>query len=100
MVSGRKFRLPCVYEFLRGGAVLYVGRSDAGFSRAFRGYNTSKSVTVRGTKYERGEQLRTEAFNICDDIRVTVFDNIEEARAEEIRLIKLHKPAANKHHKK
>jgi excinuclease UvrABC nuclease subunit len=91
-VSGRKFRLPCVYEFLRNGIVLYVGRSDAGFQRAFRGHSN-------GVPYPSAMR-RVQAFNDCDEIRVTVFDNTAEARIEEVRLIELYKPATNVHHKR
>lgn len=80
-IESGKFRLPCVYEFLRNDTVLYVGRSDRGFSRAF----TSKKQSEK----------RTTAFRQADQIRVTVFDNVSETRTEERRLIRLYNPAAN-----
>jgi excinuclease UvrABC nuclease subunit len=88
-VSGGKFRLPCVYEFIREGVVIYVGRSDAGFSRAFRGYRTSGTHT--------GALRRSWAFNEADQIRVTVFDNTTQIRTEERKLIRLHRPRYNTH---
>src|SRR5258708_1156314 len=97
-ISGRKFRLPCVYEFKSKGVVLYVGRSDAGFSRAFDGYKASDVRDRIGKKTPR-KNGRTIAFNECDEIRVTVFDNTEEARQEEIYRIGLLQPAFNIQHK-
>lgn len=90
-VSGNKFRSPCVYEFLRAGIVLYVGRSDAGFSRAFRGYSNGVP--------QPSARRRVQAFSEAEEIRVTVFDSTTETRAEEQRLIRLHNPAYNTHHK-
>ena len=91
-VSGHKFRLPCVYEFLLNGVVLYVGHSGSGLSRAFRGYQS------RG--FGKASNRRKDAFSQCDDIRVTVFDNTEEARDYERALILKLQPPANIHHKK
>jgi len=52
--------------------------------RAFRSYGN-----------RIGETRRFKAFSEAEAVRVTVFDTIEEAQAEERRLIVLHQPAAN-----
>lgn len=95
IVSDGSFRLPCVYEFVRAGVVLYVGRSNAGLSRAFRGYKGSR----RGGKHFGvvRDDKRSQAFNEADEIRVTTFDNPLEARNEERRLIRLYNPVGNIH---
>lgn len=87
-VTGAKFRLPCVYELIRRDTVLYVGYSARGFSRAFYRANSKSDA-----------DKRAQAFDACDDIRITVFDNISEAAREEVRLIKLLKPWGNTAHK-
>ena len=88
-VSGRKFRLPCVYEFIHDDVVTYVGCSGAGFTRVFTAYKECGPSS---------DDRRFKAFNEADQIRVTVFDNTEEARNEEIRLIMLHQPEGNVKH--
>src|SRR6266850_6681056 len=83
-VTAQKFKLPCVYEYIRhDGIVLYVGFSRM-MQRAFRSYGN-----------RIGETRRFKAFSEAEAVRVTVFDTIEEAQAEERRLIVLHQPAAN-----
>jgi hypothetical protein len=85
IITGEKFRKPCVYEFISKGVVTYVGQSNVGFSRPFRG----------GSKHFK----RVQAFNEADQIRVTVFSTTQEAKQEERRLIVLHQPIANTHYK-
>ena len=81
-VTNSKSRQPCVYEYLREGIVLYVGRSDVGFSRAFVNRNDA-------------QPNRRKAFNQATDVRVHVFSSKAETRREERRLIRLHKPQYN-----
>jgi hypothetical protein len=88
-VTDNKFRMPCVYQFVRAGVVLYVGRSFSGLSRAFRGYSS------RGFGKAAGN--RRDAFNNADQVIVTVFSTAREAETEELRLIAQHTPAYNKH---
>lgn len=70
------FRMPCVYEFLHSGTTLYVGFSSVGFSGVFK-------------KHQRS---RDKAFNQADEIHITVFSDVAEARAEQDRLIELLRP--------
>jgi excinuclease UvrABC nuclease subunit len=81
-ITGNKFRLPCVYEFVRDGIVLYVGRSDNGFARAF---TTGMKEHVN----------RIVAFRDATEIRLHVYDSIEQSREEEAKLIYLLKPKYN-----
>jgi hypothetical protein len=82
-ITDTKFRMPCVYEFLRNSAVLYVGFSSLGFLGVFRDYGKGS------------QRNRKSAFEQAEQIRITVFDDGLEARAEERRLIELHKPIGN-----
>lgn len=70
-----RFRMPCVYEFLKNGSTTYVGISCHGFPQVFRRY----SNRINGK--------RLIAFNQADQIRITIFDNEAEARAEKQHLI-------------
>lgn len=73
-----------MYEIIRAGERLYVGFSSRGFTRAF---NQDKTRNAEGERFKAYEQ--------ADIVRVTVFDNVAEARAEEKRLILLYKPKFN-----
>jgi excinuclease UvrABC nuclease subunit len=88
-ITANKFKMPCIYELIDAkGELLYVGFSSKGFTRAFHSY---------GCKFGRGGGggKRAEVFDVAETIRVTVFDNSAEARAEETRLIMLYKPRYN-----
>lgn len=86
--------MPCVYEFIADGKVMYVGRSYIGFTRVFDKYSGLYSSALNPGP------TRVQAFWKADEVRITVFDNKEEANQEEIRLIRLHKPVANITYKK
>ena len=70
---------PCVYLFLKGKEVLYVGASSRGFIRVFN-------------KDHHARDARATA----DTIRILWFATWSAALEEETRLIKKHRPALNK----